>query len=1062
MMGSRRQGLWVVGLVAGLATVGFAHWRERRPSVPDSTPRELAAIARDAGLTALADARLSTLPLVGWEPKAGGAMAAPSQARNALRALTVHAERDSSPSSLRLRATLSLLGSKASTAVKKLEEALATEPDQGATLSDLSAAFAARATEEDRSFDLVKSLSAAKRAVDQSPDLPQARFQFAEALSRFSLRYQAIPAWEAYLDLIPAGSDPYAESRLAKLREPTALELWPKQKVELVEAALDGDKARAAEIVRKHPSGALEEAETTLLGAWANAALERNQTEAEHQLAGTRVIAEILAEENGDFLLLDEVELIERSRGDERRLRLLAKGHQGYADGVVLVLQQEFASSLQLFRSASRSLSEAGSRSALRSAYQTSFATFYVPDYEAASAQLQSILSRVAPAREAMLGAQVYRLLALVERQRARFADSLKLYQEARRLAALADDAESVTELGRLMAGTLFELGQQEAAWKEVGKALNGVTSLRTHRFLISFLGRIGDAMQRQREPWAAVTFHSEAVALAGQFGSPLEKLVARRSRSQALAGVGAIGRAKSDLAAAWLAWESIRDARVRESAKAEVLRAESDLPLDSDLGARLGRESAALDFFRTTNKATYLPQAFAARARVHVALGNDAAAEVDLRMGIAELERQQAALPNGSLRVSHLALPPRIGLFDSLVELQALAQGRPDEAFSTTEAARGRSLLDRLTQLQPRNIGAEAPVTIQHIQQALSVSTTLIYFAVLPRNVLVWRIQHDSTRHHVLDLPERELAGLVRSLQSALDRDHTDPVFQVAAGELFDRTLQPVLADWSSTPGLVLIPDGPLLGVPFAALLDRSRNSLLVERAAITVAPSARVFLRASAHQRSFGAEAPRRILAIGVNHADTAVFPDLAPLSAAESEAQRLAALYPSSQVLVGLDATPARVAALAKQAEVVHFAGHSVVSEERPELSSLALSGSSAGHGAWFAHDIANLSLSKTRLVVLSSCDSAAGPNVRGEGALSLSRAFLTTGVPTVVASLWEVDDASGQQIFERLHGKVARGQDAAAAVRETQLEMLRSGEGLLRKPNSWASITVAGAQ
>src|SRR5439155_26255198 len=81
------------------------------------------------------------------------------------------------------------------------------------------------------------------------------------------------------------------------------------------------------------------------------------------------------------------------------------------------------------------------------------------------------------------------------------------------------------------------------------------------------------------------------------------------------------------------------------------------------------------------------------------------------------------------------------------------------------------------------------------------------------------------------------------------------------------------------------------------------------------------------------------------------------------------------------------------------------------EFPFLSRLLLAPDSNeryGSGVLLASDVASYTFPNTRVVVLASCESAAGTYIEGEGFDSVARLFLDAGVPAVVASLWPVDD------------------------------------------------------
>ena len=94
----------------------------------------------------------------------------------------------------------------------------------------------------------------------------------------------------------------------------------------------------------------------------------------------------------------------------------------------------------------------------------------------------------------------------------------------------------------------------------------------------------------------------------------------------------------------------------------------------------------------------------------------------------------------------------------------------------------------------------------------------------------------------------------------------------------------------------------------------------------------------------------------------------------------------------------ATPDSFLTQAAGAAVVHFAGHAIVNDERPDLSCLVLSpkAGDSGSGLLFASRISSRAWPTTRLVVLAACGTASGAAYRGEGVMSLARPFLGAGV------------------------------------------------------------------
>jgi len=144
-------------------------------------------------------------------------------------------------------------------------------------------------------------------------------------------------------------------------------------------------------------------------------------------------------------------------------------------------------------------------------------------------------------------------------------------------------------------------------------------------------------------------------------------------------------------------------------------------------------------------------------------------------------------------------------------------------------------------------------------------------------------------------------------------------------------------------------------------------------------------------------------------------------------------------------------------------VHFAAHGLLNDARPELSGLVLSlvddSGRPRQGLLTAPDVAQMHLGAD-LVVLSSCRSAAGRDVRGEGLVGLTRAFMAAGAPRVMASLWPVDDLASAHLMTDLYRGLLGPATLppAAALRRAQLAML--GHRKWKAPYYWAGFQLQG--
>jgi CHAT domain-containing protein len=109
-----------------------------------------------------------------------------------------------------------------------------------------------------------------------------------------------------------------------------------------------------------------------------------------------------------------------------------------------------------------------------------------------------------------------------------------------------------------------------------------------------------------------------------------------------------------------------------------------------------------------------------------------------------------------------------------------------------------------------------------------------------------------------------------------------------------------------------------------------------------------------------------------------------------------------------------------------------------------------------GVLSAYEIFNLKL-KADLVVLSACETGLGKEVKGEGLMSLTRAFMYAGTPSVVVSLWNVNDESAADLMIKFYRNLKTTRmSKAEALRQAQLETINDN-GF---PFFWAPFVLVG--
>jgi CHAT domain-containing protein len=190
-----------------------------------------------------------------------------------------------------------------------------------------------------------------------------------------------------------------------------------------------------------------------------------------------------------------------------------------------------------------------------------------------------------------------------------------------------------------------------------------------------------------------------------------------------------------------------------------------------------------------------------------------------------------------------------------------------------------------------------------------------------------------------------------------------------------------------------------------------------------------------------------------------------DLPRLPSTRQEADAILAMVPEGRRMAALGFGATKAAAMnpdLKRYRIVHFATHTVLNDDHPDLSSLVLSlvdeKGNPQSGFLRLRDMYNLQLA-AELVVLSACDTALGKEVKGEGLMSMVRGFMYSGTPRVLASLWKIDDEATAELMKEFYKNLLQsGMAPAAALRQAQITQLQKKSR--QSPYYWAGFQLQG--
>ncbi len=391
------------------------------------------------------------------------------------------------------------------------------------------------------------------------------------------------------------------------------------------------------------------------------------------------------------------------------------------------------------------------------------------------------------------------------------------------------------------------------------------------------------------------------------------------------------------------------------------------------------------------------------------------------------------------------------------------------------------------LRRADPASIETATPLEFAEVQAALGPDTVLLQYFFGERISLVFVVTDEGVE--AIELADRDVID--DAARAALDRLSG---FSGAGGSgqpltnLSHLLIAPVRDRIGGAGRLVVALEGAPQYVPIAVLpFDDAGQSMLdvydvVEVPSLSTVVAMRKRERASEARRTLAVfadpvmttddprlgDAVAGIRSAALHDLETrlplAVELDRLPSSAYEAE--RIGALVPASDRLIarGFDASRhALLTADLRDFRYVHFATHGLVDSRYPGLSALALSSFDASgrraDGFLRLHDIYNLELDAD-LVVLSACETALGREIRGEGLIGLTQAFMSAGARGVIASRWQVPDRATAELMTYFYSYLLNdgGMEPAAALKQAQRDI--AAQRRWRDPYFWGGFVLMG--
>jgi len=454
--------------------------------------------------------------------------------------------------------------------------------------------------------------------------------------------------------------------------------------------------------------------------------------------------------------------------------------------------------------------------------------------------------------------------------------------------------------------------------------------------------------------------------------------------------------------------------------------------------------------------------------ARLYEGENDPGRADAQYRAALATFETARHTVQHEDSQLSFLT--NAAGIYDDYIHF-LVQQKRPDDALQWADYSRARKLaegLGLLSKAPAKGTQSGAP-PLQAREIARQARGTVLFYWLGEKQSYLWAITPQDV--HLFTLrPGAEIDAMVQRYRSALNGPQDVLQASEDARALYRTLIEPAKSLLGNDARVFIIPDGRLNNLNFETLVvPEPKPHFWIEDADVVNTSSLRVLAASFAHRSGFGAgketyasdrdagtrghQPARRLLLIGDSVAPSQEYREL-PRAAQQmaNVAKHFSAT--NEQIFTRGAATPAAyLASNPAQFSHIHFVAHGTASRLSPLDSAIVLSKGLNETDSFklYARDIVQHRLSAD-LVTISACYGAGERAYYGEGLVGLAWAFLGAGAHNVIAGLWEVTDASTEQLMDQFYNELDKGVRPDEALRAAKLSLLHGDK--FHNPFYWA--------
>lgn len=458
---------------------------------------------------------------------------------------------------------------------------------------------------------------------------------------------------------------------------------------------------------------------------------------------------------------------------------------------------------------------------------------------------------------------------------------------------------------------------------------------------------------------------------------------------------------------------------------------------------------------YEKTRNTTYLEAAYQAAEQSKATVLFEGLKSVEAEMVLSEEVRNQ--------------------LFQVRTELTNLEKKRNDEKNKTLDNLNYQNLQSEIFETHQKfedlvktfeirypnyyNLKFEKKLTSsEQIKTILKPNQTLLEYFVGDNNLYAFVINPHF--YQMIEIKKDfPLDNWVKILRGSLNADSFKTqadIYADMAYKLYEKLIKPIKSHLLEE--VIIIPDGILGYIPFEALLTQKpekairfrENAYLLREHSISYSFSATLLREMM--QKKHRQEPTKSLIAYApFFDGDTTVFSkileedlasrrDFVPLFNSGEEAYRISKIM-KGEAFIGKNTTENKFTETASKARILHLATHGKANDRIGDYSYLAFSPikDSIENELLFVGDIYSLTLNAD-MVVLSACETGIGKLQRGEGIISLARAFAYAGAKSIITSLWAVNDTKTKDLMVSFYKNLRKGKSKSEALREAKLSLI----------------------